>query len=300
MRSMPWQVLIVLYIVLSYVIHPVLKKRISAAPSRTRNLVWQYFFAAILAGSTAVICKTHLWDRRLLIVMVIGAFNAFACYCSWRAVAISMSKTAIATQWDDMITLGLGYLVLNEGKLLNPILLVGVVISVGSALFFTLVRKAPSTEMSSPTATPERSRLGLWIILYSVIWGGAVFSMRYFALEGISLLSYVAAWYAGSFLGALVVFAVAGKKEAGENLTRKQVVGIIPLAASCWLPLMTEYWISSLAPTTVYQPIYQVAEMVLPTIIGLWLFKEAKDLRPIDKAVFAVGMAGGLIIVLSY
>ena len=300
MRSMPWQVPIVLFVVFGYLVHPVLKKRISAAPSRTRNLVWQYFFAAVLAGSTAIITGTHLWDRRLLVIMVIGAFNAFACYCSWRAVAISLSKTSISTQWDDLITLGLGYLILNEGKLLSPILLVGVVLSVGSALFFALVRKAPPTGMSSPTTAPKRSWLGLWILLYSVIWGGAVFSMRYFALEGISVFSYVAAWYSGSFLGALVVFAVAGKAEAGISLKPKQIVRIIPLTLTIWLPLMAEYWGSTLAPITVYQPIYQVAEMVLPTVMGLWLFKEAKDLRLIDKFIFLAGMAGGFIIVLSY
>src|SRR3989344_9413055 len=111
---MPWQVPVILRIVIGYLILPVLTKKIAKAPSRTRNLVWQYFLAAVFALIFAAIQGAELFQSRVLIVMLIGAFNAFACYCQWRAVDISLSKTSIATQWDDLITLGLGYLVLKE------------------------------------------------------------------------------------------------------------------------------------------------------------------------------------------
>jgi hypothetical protein len=54
------------------------------------------------------------------------------------------------------------------------------------------------------------------------------------------------------------------------------------------------------APTTVVQPIFQVTEMVFPTLIGLIVFKEGKNLSCLEALAFAIGLGGGLVVAFSY
>lgn len=294
---MPWQIPMIGVVLVSYVLMPVLIKRISKAPNRTRNLVWQYLFCAAISIMVATIARVNLLDYRLLVIaLAIGVPNALACYCQWRAVDISLSKTSVATQWDDMTSLALGYLILNEAAVLNAPLVVGIILSVGAALFFTLTknRNGGKKEVS------KSRTLGLWILVYSLIWGWATFSMRYFALKGVPLPAYVAAWYTGSLLGAVGTYFIAGKKEAGDPLTLKQIVKVLPLSIAILTSLSMQYWTKIMVPITIFQPIAQVAEMVLPTLIGLYYFKEVKDLKTLSKIIFAVGIAGGLIIAFAY
>lgn len=297
---MPWQIPVLLRIILGHIVAPNLIKRITSAPSRARNLVWQYFLAAALATSVAILTDAEVWDRRVLIVAIIGAFNAFACYCHWRAVDISLSKTSLFTQADDFIAIALGYLVLHEEKFLGPWLAIGIISSLGAVLWLTSTKAWATKKNNGQSAAVKTRRLVGWVILYSVIWGGAIFSMRYFAVEGMSLPSYIASWYGGSLIGALVTFAFAGKKERGVPMTRRQILNVLPLAITIWLSLMTAYWSKLLAPITVVQPILLVTEMIFPTIIGLWIFKETKELNNPDRLAFAMGLVGGLIIALSF
>lgn len=292
---MPWQIPVILRVIFSYIIAPNLIKRITSAPSRTRSLVWQYFFAAVFALLIALISGTNFVGWQILTVAIIGAFNAFACYCHWRAVDISLSKTSLFTQADDLTCLLLGYLILSEGKLLNLSLGAGVVFCVGSGLLFVW-EKSRVTKNDKPF----KRDIWLWVMLYSIIWGVAMFSMRYFSLKEMSLPAYVASWYGGSFCGACVVFALGGGKEAGKSLKKKQIGLILILAANILISLMLAYWAKMLAPLTVVQPIFQISEMILPTLIGLWIFKEAKVLSFVGYMAIIAGLIGGTTIILSY
>lgn len=291
-----WQIPVLCRIIFGYLIAPSLIKIIAGSPSRTRSLVWQYFFSAVFALTTALIIGADLWETRIIVVAVIGAFNAFACYCHWRAVDISLSKTSLFTQADDLTCLFLGYLILGEGKLISPFLGLGVILCVGSALLFAWQK---SREVKSNGQLPKGD-IWSWVILYSIIWGVAMFSMRYFALDGMALSSYIAAWYSGSLIGAFATFLLGGKKEAGQPLRSKQILRIIPLSLTIWLSLMSAYWAKMLAPITVVQPIFQVAEMIFPTIIGLWIFKEIKELSLISRVAIIIGLMGGMTLIFNY
>ena len=63
---------------------------------------------------------------------------------------------------------------------------------------------------------------------------------------------------------------------------------------------MSAYWAKMLAPITVVQPIFQVSEMIFPTLIGLWIFKEAKELNAWSRMAIVLGLAGGVTIALSF
>lgn len=295
---MYWQIPVLCHVILAYMIAPVLIKKIATAPSRTRSLMWQYIFSSFFALIVGLITDAQLFDQRLIIVVLLGFCNAFACYCHWRAVDISLSRTSLFSQADDLICLFLGYIVLHETRILNPILALGLFLSCGSVCLFTIVH-ARSTAVQNLT-DHKRWRLGVWVGLYSVIWGVAIFSLRYFSLQNMRMSSYITAWYSGCLFGTFFVRWLAGKKEAGEPLKFSQIIGIIPLSLTICLALMSMYWSKTLAPITVAQPIFQVSEMIFPTLIGLWIFKEKKHLENLSLIAMILGLAGGMLLVLNF
>jgi len=297
-----WQSVVAASILSSYVLAPLFIKRVASLQSRTRNLVWQYFFAASFAFATSLAFGNGLnfFDIRVAVVAVIGAFNAFACYCHWRAVDVSLSKTSLFTQADDLTCLLLGFIILGEGKFLSLLLALGVILSFGSVSMFTAAKSKSLSESDNKGQLLKKLGIFRWILLYSFIWGVALFSMRFFALGGMSLVSFIAAWYGGAFVGAVVVFCLGGKKEAGQPLQPEQVRQVFSLSLIIWMSLQLAFWARSLVPIVVIQPIAQVSEMILPTAIGLWVFKERKNLKLIEKLAFVVGILGSLTIIFSF
>lgn len=289
---MHWQIPLILSIIVSYFLMPYLIKKIAGLPSRSRNLAWQYFFTASFATIIALVGGAKFFTTAFFWVMIVGAFNAFGCYCQWRAVDINLSKTSLFTQADDFIALLLGYLILHEASFLNPLLGLGIIFCLGSAFIFVYNKWRNKQDSIGEIAK--------WVAYYSIIWGIAKFSMRYFALNDMQLLSYVAAWYEGSLLGACTVFALSGRKEKGDSLRPRQIIRIIPLSLAIMTALMLAYWTFSLAPIIVVQPIKQVSEMIFPTIVGLWIFKEIKQLNKLTRIAMVVGLVGGIIIMFSF
>ena len=292
---MHWLIPIILTCLVGYILQPILSKKIADLKSRTRNLCWQYFFAAIFANGIALIGGfNYLEDPRVIAIVVIGIFNAFGCYCYWRAIAVSLSKTSLFTQADDLSAMALGFLILGEKQFLSSRLGIGITFAMVAVFLFAIANRQVNG------AFPKKKGLAIWIALYSFIWGAAIFSMRYFALGGMPLLNYVAGWYSGALIGALIVFFLAGKTEAGQPLAMKDALRILPLSLTICASLMLGYWARTLAPLIVSQPIFQAAEMILPTAIGLWVFKEIKELNLLSRIAIAVGLAGGITIALSF
>ncbi len=228
-----------------------------------------------------------------LIISAIGVINSFGAYCQWRAFDISLSKTGIFTQGDDVIAITLGYLFLNETKYLNEKLAVGIIICLLAATALLSQRQK---------ANKNVALLG-WVAGYSLIWGMAIFFMRYFALQQVDLANFMTAWYCGSFIGSLIIFCftrLAAKNEAGEKLSGKSIGGVFLLALAIWASQLLAYMSYRLAPLTVAQPVYLVSEAILYIFLGLYYFKEIRQLTKIDKIAFAGGIAGIIIIALSF
>jgi hypothetical protein len=55
-----------------------------------------------------------------------------------------------------------------------------------------------------------------------------------------------------------------------------------------------------LAPQTVVQPLFLVGEMIAPALIGLYVFAEREALDRYEHVLFATGLAGGLLVALSF
>ncbi|HBV01183.1 MAG TPA: hypothetical protein DEF00_02175 [Candidatus Taylorbacteria bacterium] len=290
---MSWKTFVCIAVVYQYGLVQVAIKKIGAVPgSRTRKLVWQYLFAAFLALTAGAIAGRLELTPSVLIVAVIGAGNAFACYCHWRAYDISMARTAMLSTLDDFTAIGLGYLLLGELQVLTPLLTAGVVISAVSAIMFSRVK--------NPSEATSRSLI-FWVLGYSSIWGVAMFSLRYFSLQGLSMITFGAAWYSGAFIGALITrFVIMGRDEAGPPLSNGERAKVFLLAVLIWTSLMFCYRLRELVPVTVIQPIQLVSEMSIPAIIGMMFFGEAKKMSRKEIAVIAVGLLGAVLIAVAY
>lgn len=290
---MNWKFLVCIVVLYQYGLAQIAVKKIGAVEgSRTRKLVWQYFFAASLALITAAITGRLELSWPVMIVAVIGAANAFGCYCHWRAYDISMARTAMLSNLDDLLAIGLGYALLGELGVLTPVLTAGVVVSVISATIFARIKR--SNDGSS-------GRLIGWVLGYSSIWGIAIFSMRFFSVQGLSMPTFVAAWYVGAWFGALFTrFVIMGRDEAGPPLAYTQRAKVFLLAVVIWTSLMFAYWIRELVPITVIQPIQLVAEMSIPATIAMIFFGEARDMSRKEVIVIASGLIGIALIAIGF
>ncbi|MFH1822648.1 MAG: EamA family transporter [Patescibacteria group bacterium] len=296
---MTWQIIISLRIITAYVFTPLLLKKITGLPARTRRLCWQFFFCAIFSFLFLLLFKENISviNKFWLIIAGVGLINSFACYSYWRAIDISLSKTALFTQADDIIAILLGFLFLNEIKFLKPELIFGLIICFGAAsLLIFQSYKAKSTNLHGE----NNFKLILWVAGFSLIYGIAAFLMRYFAITGITFSTFLTSWYTGSFLGALIILSFAGKNEAGKKLNLKSISGVFILSLVIWLSMLLGYWTVKLVPITVFQPIFLVSELILPALLGLYIFKERKKLTFLEKIAFLLGLFGILLIGFSF
>lgn len=293
---MDWMLVACFWILYQYgAVHVAVKMIGAAEGSRTRKLVWQFFFAAVLALITASIAGRLELNWPTVIVALIGAANAFGCYCHWRAYDISMSRTAMLSSLDDLLAIVLGCAFLGELGVLTPVLTAGIVISLVSGITFSVVKYRDKAGVG-----PQSWIMG-WVIGYTLAWSIAKFSMRFFSVQGLSILNFVAAWYVGSWFGALLTrFVIMGRGEAGPPLNRSQLAKVLVLAVSIWTALMLAYWTKMLVPLTVSQPIQLVAEMSIPAIIALIFFGEARSLSRTEMVVMVGGFIGVVLIAVGF
>jgi len=238
-------------------------------------------FSSLYALIFGFTFKSELW-----MVAGIGFFNSLGAYCQWQAVKMSLSKTSLFTQADDIIGISLGYLFLNETRFLNSGLILGIIICLGAA--------------SLLISSESNIRLMKYVGTYSVIWGLATFLMRYFALSGIPFCEFLASWYAGTLIGISCILFFFKEEGLTIKAQKKEIMGVGVLAIAIWFSMLLGYWAAKLAPITVYQPIFMVSEAVLPTLIGFIIFKEAKSLSVKEKFAFLLGLTGITAIAISF
>ena len=263
-----------------------------------RNLVIQYFFAAIVAWVAASaghwIMGTHFeWKAQMLVVAVIGVANAVACYWHWKATAINQAITSLSTWLDDIIPLLLGLFILNEFQFLNAMVAIGIMLAVVSAVLF-----ATQTTSLSGVKPGAVFQIYKYILAYSFIWGVAGFAMRYLSVKNDMLVwDFISSWYSGSVFGALAVYGLADASDKGEPSTlREAMKKIAMLTGSVVSSLAATYWAKSLVPLVFTQPIFMVSEMVFPTMVGLFIFGERKHFTRLGWLLMLAGLIGGLII----
>ncbi|QQG46231.1 MAG: hypothetical protein HYY55_00065 [Candidatus Niyogibacteria bacterium] len=277
-----------------------------------------YFFAAAFGSVAALFLGQLVFDKTLLFITSIGAANGYAAYCQWKADQHSLSFVSITLFMDDVIAITLGYIVLNESKYLN--------FGMGAGLFLCVV-----TIIGLGFSNYRKQKIGeehvapklfIYVAVYTVIWGFATFSMRYFALSDISVGKFVFGWYGGAFLMALAIFCITkiksifpkkdneNKDNEKKNDEMNRELSPLPIRTTLWMTavaggsifssIFLSYWALQLAPLTVVKPIFFVSQMLGRMILGLFMFDEYKQYRGIEKILVLLAVIGAITIALSF
>jgi hypothetical protein len=297
---MPWFVPVVVRVLAAYVAGPLLLKPIVDKYSQAKLLLLQFAVCFAVALSLAVALDQHRLDWT---IVAVGCGNGLAAYWYRKAIAISLSRTALFAFWDDLLAMGLSYGLLHEGQFLNARMLLGIGVSVGAVVLFTVHGAHPEPPSKE---TPERIPLRLYLYAgaYSVMLGFGLFFMRYLGVQDTGLGTFLVNWYGGVIVAALgLVLILPEEVQDPTALTtvpwgdRLRIGGLSLVVLVAMSAAYTAY---RLAPQTVVQPLFLVGEMIAPALIGLYVFAEREALDRYEQGVFAAGLAGGLLVALSF
>ena len=294
-----WLIPVMARIAVANGVFPILLKRITGLHSRTTRFFLQYLFCVALAiVATLTVTSFDLTPLTLMLV-VLGAVNALAAYAQWKAVDISLSATAMFTFWDDIIAMGLSYVILHEARSFNPGVALGIALSLGSVVA-QVIHTAKRDRVPRLQGIPLR--FYAYVGFYSLIWGVATFLMKYYGSAGVTSGSFILPWYAGAFLAAtgLLLLRKRPAADVGLRIGGQGVLIVFFLSACVIASLALGYWAYRLAPQNVVQPFFLIGEMIVPALIGFFLFGERKGLDRSTAVFFSLAALGGLLIALNY
>lgn len=284
---MNWLLPVLGRMIVAHVIGSFMQKKIAGLPSRVIRIRWQFAICLILAVIFFLASGNFSVEGGAFVIVLVGLANSIAVYAQWRSIDLSLSQTALFTQADDIIAIVLGQVLLGEGKFVSWLMILG--------LFLVF---APT--LALPGNTRPGWQLVRWVIIYSVIWGVAVVAFRHFAVGGLPLGQFMTAWYLGSLVGAIILGRLIEKNIRGHRLSIREITAVGLLALIVWAAMLLNYISLRQAPIIVVQPLFQVSEMVLPFMVGLFIFKEAKGLSRKSKYALATSFVGGLLVILGY
>jgi hypothetical protein len=295
----PWYLPVALRVLVANGAFPFVLKGTVGFRGRPLRFFLQFLFCFLIAGGIAAALGQLELTRTTAAIFAIGVASGVGAFAQWRAVSISLSRTSLFTFLDDLIAMGLSLVVLREARHLTPLLGLGITLALGSVMLFAVHSYGPR---ACSEATEHRRALFLNILTYSVIWGFAMFSLRYFGVRNIPTATFLTAWYAGTSVTALAALLLRLPKEAGNLAQPKHGNAVIAFTLAVFIgaSLALQYWSYRLAPQTVVQPLYLIGEMALPTAIGLFAFGERKHLDAAQKVYFALALVGGTIIALGF
>lgn len=303
---MTWHAPVVLVVIFAYVVHPYVNKKI-ANDDKYKIAKIAIFPVFALVGSLllfilgkffGLIDGSIVINKDVLIFFLISLLNPLANYFHWQALKTHQSLTAVFTWLDDLVCLALGYFVLSEGKFLNIHIILGMVMIFMAVVIFS------SFKGSIRGINAEQLRnLIISVAKYSVIWGAVMFLMRFFALRGMRWFEFVPTWYLGSSVGGLVLFLLSDKETRGSATDLRPYLPIcFGMGISALVSMLLMYRVRSWPnlPILATQPIFQASEMILPTLVGLYVYHEKKNFNWLGWAAMAIGLVGGLIIAFSF
>lgn len=293
-----WRLPVVLYIVLAFGLVRWMGKKYIVGDKRTKRLFLQ-FFVCFIAAVVLAVAQGQLMVafEAAAIVWLVGLINGVACFYSWKAQDISMGKSSVFTIWDDIIAMGLSFVILNEGEHVNVWSGIGVVLSV-TALFLFAIHAYRAKKKGGSDLPLDCI---IYIGIYSVLWGVAIFAQRYFSAGDTPFAPFALAWYGGSVLTAFALRAFVHEKDPsqqGELTARDKIITVV-YSLLIILCLGVAYW-SFKSPQVIVQPIYFVAEAIVPTIIAFWFFNERKQFDRIEYVYLGIAMFAVLLIFWGY
>ena len=178
-----WRVLLLFRVLAFDVGLAILLKIVSGKDQRQVRLVTQYVWSVIIVSLSSLYFGLPAVTTSSLLLLVLGALNGLAAYCTWRAMALSQSKNAALSQSSGILALPIAWVLLDEHHLLVQRLVLGGVLlgTVSWALFLAAERRQG---MMAPIGQRAKtSRLLPWVAVYSLIWAVTAVAMRAYSLR---------------------------------------------------------------------------------------------------------------------
>ncbi len=285
--SVDWFVPLLVYIPIAYIGIRWLGKHLADMPNQTNRLTVNFTFGALGSGVFALLMGDLRFNTATFVLIGFGLLNGAANIYEWRATRISLSKTSLLSFGDDIIAILLAILIIGDGKYVNWLNGTGMILCLMTGILFwwhSFEKKA------------EAIAFYYNVVIYSILWGVISVAMRYFALDEVPVAQFVFAFYFGSLLsvGGLKLYEVlSGKGEkVASSLKPKDYILQFVFMLGIAVCLAIEYWALMLAPLTTIQPILLVAEAIVPTIVGLWVFKEGSSFDRAQWSFAVLGLIG--------
>ncbi len=287
-----------LRVLTAFILAQYLVKMVAGKDRRTERFLWQYLFTLLIAGTLALFTGAVVFGREFFVIVIIGFVSAGGTLLSWKAIAISQSRTALFTFWDDIIAMGLSYFILHEGRFITLPVGIGIALSFLSlALFvrYEWVHRVQKKE--GGYAIPLK--FYVYVLVYSILYGIAMFGQRFWSFQHLPILTFALAWYIGA-CAAAVLIRLFYKDKGGDQQTKKSftVLDVLlhfMLALSTYASLVLAS-VAYLAPQVIVQPIFLVGEMIIPALMGLFIFHERKHFDLTEWFYFAIGFTGALLV----
>lgn len=284
--------ILVLNIILFAIAWILIKVIVRKLPWRAQALSLQFLLCAILIYLYSLAVGNFHLTRDALLVVPIGFLVSFGAYCQWRAIDLSMSRTALFFPLGSVLTIVLAGIFLQELAKWNPMLTGGMALS-----FFAIFLFLKSSKTKKKNNQKEKS-FKQWLFFASVmiiILGTAVFMRK--VLDYIPLLQWLTYWYTGAFLGSLPLLYL--EKQNPFKFPGK-LIFLVPLVSLAILGhLATQFWAIDLTLISRVESFRVVGIIFLPVLIGWFIFKERKGLSKREGLAFLIGTAGALLIIFS-
>jgi len=289
---MTWQLLVFLRILSGQILFPILFKGASDLKYKTKQQFWIYSFCTALASLYFFSAKVRGLPGMMLIIIALGLLQSLAFYYSMRATNISQSKSSIFSVGGDFIAIILAYIFLKEIKYLNLNLLIGLLLCFISAAVFIY---------ASRDDLKKAKKFFGYILIYSTIWGVLAIFERKYALSGVPFAIFGLGWYAGNWLGSILLYEfTAAAEEKKYQIPLKEILIAFGVSFFIWISLFLSYLALKIAPITVVQPFFLISGMIFPALIGLYVYKEIKSITKHEFLAFVIGIIGGVIIAFSF
>jgi multidrug transporter EmrE-like cation transporter len=300
---MEWLLPIGLRILCIDTIYPMLLKGKIVHENLVKRFFLQYFMCAVLAGIFALATGQFVLSASFWIMYSVGIFIGTGTYLSWLTTKMNLSATYLFRFGDDLLALALGFIFLDEIGFLSPALFSGLMICLTGIGIYSYSNYRKKKDQAGSEHLPLK--FFIYVGVFSSAWGIASFSKRYFALEGLEIGTYLLGWYFGTFTASLVVcLKNLGIRQLALELrttTQKREVGLMTISSVIiMLNIVLGFWALKHAPLTVVQPIFYVSGMVLPLLMGLFVFKEKKYLNGLDIMSYGLAILGTLVIGIAF
>ncbi|MAF43251.1 MAG: hypothetical protein CMI54_03650 [Parcubacteria group bacterium] len=286
-----WQFFLIGLIIVNTLSIVLTKAAADKLPKRSVGVFYQYALCAIIASFYAVFVGGLDFSTLIILVMIIGAINAFGNYFQWQASHISLSKTSLFFPVMDIMTINLAIIFLAEGNIWNLQLVLGVLISFSAIYLFRF-----SSIKKDGTKETLNKNWFIYLTAMITIFGSAAFLVKVFSLT-ISSGTFLAGWYIGAFFGSIGLLALT-RENPKNDFSKMTFLTVLPVSTTILGTLLLMFLTYQFGgPVSIVLPFRMSFSAFTPALIGLFIFKERKTLSWKEKLAMALGVIGAALII---